>query len=140
MEISVIPVSTWENPHVQITPGNQGYWGGGIRADFGTPFFALRGIPLTPIKSIASFQHACANGFRRPWKDSDVSIPARSFPTTAEGLDGHRYLGPMGSKLIGNFFAHPLVPAGDTSTEVVDYVSEIHPKQILEDDGITCWE
>lgn len=114
MEIFATQVNSWENPHVQITPGNQAYWGGGTRADFGVPFFTMRGVPLTPMKSIASFQHSCANGMRRQWKDSTVSIPASSFPSTAEGLDGHRYCFPMGSKLIGNSFAHPLIPASAT--------------------------
>lgn len=114
MEIFVTQVSSWENPYVQITPGNQAYWGGGTRADFGVPFFTLRGVPLTPMKSLAAFQHSCANGMRRQWKDSNVSIPSGSFPATAEGLDGHRYLQPMGSKWIGNSFAHPLIPAGAT--------------------------
>lgn len=119
MEVQVTPVSTWENPHVQITPGNQGYWGGGVRADFGVPFFTLRSVPLTPIKSIASFQHACANGFRRYWKDSSVSVPANRFPATAKTLDGHRYLAPMGSKLIGNSYAHPLIPKDKTNHQTL---------------------
>jgi hypothetical protein len=118
MEIAVFPVSTWENPYVQITPANQGYWGGGVRADFGVPFFTYRSIPFTPLKSIASFQHSCANGMRRYWKDSSVSLPASSFPATAMGLDGHRYLMPMGSKLIGNSFAHPLIARNATQTDV----------------------
>lgn len=118
-ELQVIQVSAWENPHVQITPGNQAYWGGGVRADFGVPFFTLRSVPLVPIKSIASFQHSCANGFRRYWKDSSVSIPAFSFPPTANSLDGHRYLAPMGSKLIGNSFGHPLVPADKTHDTIM---------------------
>jgi type II secretory pathway pseudopilin PulG len=119
IDIQVTPVSTWENPHVQITPGNQAYWGGGVRADFGAPFFTLRSVPLVPIKSIASFQHSCANGFRRYWKDSTVSVPASSFPSSANGLDGHRYLSPMGSKLIGNSFAHPLIPANKTHHDIL---------------------
>lgn len=120
MEIFVTQVSTWENPYVQITPGNQAYWGGGTRADFGVPFFTLRGVPLTPLKSIGSFQHSCANGMRRYWKDSTVFTPRPGigFPGDAEGLDGHRYLAPMGSKLIGNSFAHPLIPAGQTRHQV----------------------
>lgn len=120
MEIFVTQVSTWENPYVQITPGNQAYWGGGTRADFGVPFFTLRGVPLTPLKSIGSFQHSCANGMRRYWKDSIVFTPRPGigFPVNAEGLDGHRYLAPMGSKLIGNSFAHPLIPAGQTRHQV----------------------
>jgi hypothetical protein len=116
MEIAVFPVSTWENPYVQITPGNQAYWGGGVRADFGVPFFTYRSVPLTPMKSIAAFQHSCANGMRRYWKDSSVSIPGSSFPSNAMGLDGHRYLMPMGTKLIGNSFAHPLIPRNNTFT------------------------
>lgn len=113
MEVQVTPVSTWESPYVQITPGNQAYWGGGVRADFGVPFFTLRSIPLVPMKSIAAFQHSCANGMRRYWKDSSIALPAPGlgrFPSNAEGLDGHRYLNPGGSKLIGNSFAHPLIP------------------------------
>lgn len=124
MEIQVIPVSAWENPHVQITPGNQGYWGGGVRADFGVPFFTLRSVPLVPIKSIASFQHSAANGFRRYWKDSPVFTGRREgalykFPPNAESLDGHRYLAPLGSKLIGNSFSHPLIPADKTHHTVM---------------------
>lgn len=119
MELQVTQVSTWENPHVQITPGNQAYWGGGVRADFGVPFFTLRSVPLVPIKSIAAFQHSCANGFRRYWKDSGVSVPAFSFPSAANSLDGHRYLAPLGSKLIGNSFSHPLIPAGKTHDMVM---------------------
>ncbi len=117
MDLFVTAVHTWENPYVQITPDNQAYWGGGTRADFGVPFFTMRGVPLTPMKSIAAFQHSCANGMRRHWKNSNVSVPAGSFPPTAEGLDGHRYLSPMGSKLIGNSFAHPMIPASSTSTQ-----------------------
>lgn len=121
-ELQVIQVSAWENPHVQITPGNQAYWGGGVRADFGVPFFTLRSVPLVPIKSIASFQHSCANGFRRYWKDSTVSTPRPpqfGFPQAALSLDGHRYLAPMGSKLIGNSFSHPLIPADNTHDTVM---------------------
>ncbi len=120
MEVNVTAVSTWENPHVQITPGNQAYWGGGVRADFGVPFFTLRGVPLTPIKSIAAFQHAAANGFRRYWKDSHVSTGGLgTFPANADSLDGHRYLAPMGSKLIGNSFAHPLIPPSQARHQVM---------------------
>lgn len=116
MEIQVTQISAWENPHVQITPGNQAYWGGGVRADFGSPFFTLRSVPLAPIKSIASFQHSCANGFRRYWRDSSVSTGGLgSFPAAATSLDGHRYLAPMGSKFIGNSFSHPLIPAARTN-------------------------
>jgi Tfp pilus assembly protein PilX len=120
MEITVKQVDTWEDPSVQITPGNQAYWGGSTRADFGVPFFTLRGIPLTPMGSIASFQHSCANGFRRHWKDSTVFTPRPGvgFPASAESLDGHRYLAPMGSKLIGNSFAHPLIPSDKTNHQV----------------------
>ena len=122
MEVQITPVSTWENPHVQITPGNQAYWGGGVRADFGVPFFTLRSVPMVPMQSIAAFQHSCANGFRRYWKDSDQAVPAPGlgrFPSNALGLDGHRYLAPMGSKLIGNSFAHPLIPSHRTDAEVM---------------------
>jgi len=120
MEIVVVPVSTWENPYVQITPGNQAYWGGGVRADFGVPFFALRSVPLTPLQSIASFQHSSANGMRRPWKDSTINLPAgKRFPADAEGLDGHRYLMPAGSKWIGSSFAHPLIPRNNTRNQMI---------------------
>jgi type II secretory pathway pseudopilin PulG len=131
MEISVTQVSTWENPYVQITPGNQAYWGGGVRADFGVPFFTYRSVPLTPAKSLASFQHSCANGMRRYWKDSNISLPTRSFPNDAEGLDGHRYLMPMGSKLIGNSFSHPLIPKDATSHQIAVASEQADPPQAV---------
>lgn len=111
-EMKVVGLDTWENPYIQITPDNQAYWGGGVRADFGVPFFTFRSIPLTPPISLGRLQHACANGFRRYWKDSPISIPSGSFPANANALDGYRYLAPMASRVIGNSFAHPLI-AGD---------------------------
>ncbi|MFM7182025.1 MAG: hypothetical protein ACKO2G_11255, partial [Verrucomicrobiales bacterium] len=107
-EMLVVGVDTPENPYLQITPDNQAYWGGGVRADFGVPFFTYRNVPLTPPLSLAAFQHSCANGFRRHWKDSPVRIGG-TFPTDAFGLDGHQYLAPMVSKAIGNSFAQPLI-------------------------------
>lgn len=114
-EMKVVGVDNWENPYVQVTPANQGYWGGGVRADFGVPFFTFRSVPLTPPQSLAALQHACANGFRRYWKDSPISIPAKSFPAGAETLDGYQYLGPKASRIIGNSFGHPLIPADATT-------------------------
>jgi hypothetical protein len=107
-EMLVFGVDAPENPYLQITPDNQAYWGGGVRADFGVPFFTYRNIPLTPPLSLAAFQHSCANGFRRHWKDSPIRIGG-SFPSDAYGLDGHQYLAPMVSKAIGNSFAQPLI-------------------------------
>lgn len=107
-EMKVLGVDTPENPYLQITPDNQAYWGGGVRADFGVPFFIHRNIPLTPPLSLAAFQHSCANGFRRHWKDSPIRVGG-AFPSDAFGLDGHQYLAPMVSKAIGNSFAQPLI-------------------------------
>jgi hypothetical protein len=108
LQMKVLGLDAWENPYVQITPDNQAYWGGGVRADFGVPFFTCRSIPLTPPTSLAALQHSCANGFRRHWKDSPIATSG-AFPADAFGLDGHQYLAPMVSKAIGNSFAHPLV-------------------------------
>ena len=109
-EMKVLGLDTWENPYVQITPDNQAYWGGGVRADFGVPFFTFRNVPLTPPHSLAALQHACANGFRRHWKDSPISTGGLgTFPADAHSLDGFMYLAPMASKVIGNSFSQPLI-------------------------------
>jgi hypothetical protein len=108
-EMKVLGLDTWENPYVQITPDNQAYWGGGVRADFGVPFFTFRSVPLTPPQSLASLQHACANGFRRYWKDSPIATNNGKFPADAYALDGFQYLAPMASKVIGNSFSQPLI-------------------------------
>jgi hypothetical protein len=110
LEMKVLGLDAWENPYVQVTPENQAYWGGGVRADFGVPFFTFRSVPLTPPLSIAALQHACANGFRRHWKDSPIATGGGRFPADAFSLDGHQYLAPMVSKAIGNSFAQPLIP------------------------------
>jgi hypothetical protein len=90
-EMKVLGLDTWETPYVQITPDNQAYWGGGVRADFGVPFFTFRSVPLTPPQSLASLQHACANGFRRYWKDSPIATNNGKFPADAYALDGYLY-------------------------------------------------
>jgi len=109
-ELDVRALDSWENSYVQITADNQAYWGGGVRPDFGVPFFTFRSIPLTPLQSLASLQHSCANGFRRHWKDSHISTGGLgAFPQDAFSLDGHQYLAPMASRVIGNSFAQPLI-------------------------------
>lgn len=122
-EMKVMGLDTWENPYVQITPENQAYWGGGVRADFGVPFFTLRSVPLTPPQSLAAFQHACANGFRRYWKDSPISTGGLgTFPKDAYSLDGFRYLAPMVSKAIGNSFASPLIRGSEVSGQLLAHL------------------
>lgn len=108
----------WFSPIVDVTGGNQAYWGGAVDSTLGTSFFTMRSVPLVPIKSIASFQHSCANGMTRHWKNSPHTT--NSFPSNAETLDGYAYLAPMGSKLIGNSFSHPLMGADKTHGVVQD--------------------
>jgi len=124
-EMKVEAVDTWENPYIQVTPGNQAYWGGGVRADFGVPFFTHRSIPLTPPLSLAALQHSCANGFRRYWKDSPISTGGPgTFPQDAESLDGYQYLAPKISKAIGNSFAHPLIEGNRTDGDLYAHLGE----------------
>ncbi|MBK1825804.1 hypothetical protein [Haloferula rosea] len=124
-EMKVVGIDTWENPYVQVTPDNQAYWGGGVRADFGVPFFTHRSIPLTPPLSLAALQHSCANGFRRYWKDSPISTGGPgTFPQDAESLDGYQYLAPKVSKAIGNSFAHPLIAEDRTDGELFAHLGD----------------
>ncbi len=123
-EMKVIGLDTWENPYVQITPDNQAYWGGGVRADFGVPFFTSRSVPLTPPQSIAALQHSCANGFRRHWKDSPIATNGGRFPANAESLDGFLYLAPMASKVIGNSFAQPLISGDRVEGQLYAHLEE----------------
>lgn len=124
-EMKVVGVDTWENPYVQVTPDNQAYWGGGVRADFGVPFFTHRSIPLTPPQSLANLQHSCANGFRRYWKDSPISTGGPgTFPPDAESLDGFQYLAPKVSKAIGNSFAQPLISGERTDGELFAHLGD----------------
>ncbi len=121
-EMKVLQLDTWENPYVQVTPDYQAYWGGGIRADFGVPFFTQRSVPLTPPESLASLQNSCANGFRRYWKDSPIFVGAAGFPADAYSLDGFNYLPPMASKVIGNSFSNPLIPGTQTYGKIFTYL------------------
>jgi hypothetical protein len=126
LEMKVLGLDTWENPYVQITPDNQAYWGGGVRADFGVPFFTHRSIPLTPPLSLATLQHSCANGFRRHWKDSPIATNGGRFPADAYGLDGHQYLAPMVSKAIGNSFAQPLIRGDRVDGTLFAFLGEVN--------------
>ncbi|MCH7225897.1 hypothetical protein [Haloferula sp. A504] len=62
-EIQVEPLDGWKNRNLEVSPDGNGFFGGGMNAEFGTNFLVTHFVPRQPVFSLAAFQHAFANGF-----------------------------------------------------------------------------
>lgn len=89
---------------VQVSPGNQGYFGGGNTPEYGTTHVVQQEIPVVPPVGIAGLSHARLGGF----SIADQISPATSISqvVTATGQAG---LFPQTLQAIGNSYAHPFL-------------------------------
>jgi hypothetical protein len=114
--------SAFEAP-VQISPTNQGFYGGGYGDGSGSTHVVQQEIPVVPPISIASLSHAHLGGYSlaykspsngyegvvNPQKDANQSYQLLS----ATGTGG---LFPHVLQAIGNSYAHPYIPADKAFT------------------------
>jgi len=107
---------------VQTTATGSSYWGGGYTPESGTTHIIQQEIPIVPPMSIAALSHARLGG----WSISDqlemsyanmgtTNSTRKRNMTRAVGFGGLR---PHTLQAIGNSYAHPQIPAGQTYTTV----------------------
>lgn len=101
MQISLKQLNSWKDPILDVGSSGQGYAGGGYTAEFGNSQIVTHSIPREPIHSIASFQHAVANGAPLQYFKDHTSI-------------AHYFLYPSISHAIGNSFAPSFLPPDKT--------------------------
>jgi type II secretory pathway pseudopilin PulG len=104
-ELAVIPLNSWKNRYIEVSPNGSAYFGGGLNAEDGVSQVSTHSIPREPITSLAAFQHAFANGF-------EMQKPRYGYAT----LNAREPLLPQISHAIGNSMAPPMIPSHQTET------------------------
>lgn len=102
-EVQVQPLNSWRNRSLEVSTNGNGYFGGGMNAEFGTSFISTHSVPREPIVSMAAFQHAFANGFKVNSPPDGYAIVNVRFPML-----------PHVSHPIGNSLAPAVIGAGAT--------------------------
>lgn len=102
-EVQVQPLNSWKNRSLEVSTNGNGYFGGGMNAEFGTSFISTNSIPREPIVSMAAFQHAFANGFKSNSPPPGYAITNVRFPML-----------PHVSHPIGNSLAPSVLAANKT--------------------------
>lgn len=79
-EVQIQPLDSWKNRNLEVSPRGNGYFGGGMNAEFGTSFISTHSVPREPLYSLAAFQHAFANGFSSNNPQAGYAIVNARFP------------------------------------------------------------
>ncbi len=104
-EIQIQPLNSWKNRNLEVSTTGNGYFGGGLNAEFGTSFISTHSVPREPLYSLGALQHAFANGF------SSLN------PPTGYAIVNARYaMLPQISHPIGNSLAPSVIPANRTDS------------------------
>jgi hypothetical protein len=102
-EIQIQPLNSWKNRNLEVSTNGNGYYGGGMNAEYGTNFVTTHSVPREPLYSLGALQHAFANGF------SSLN------PPTGYAIVNARYpMLPQVSHPIGNSTAPAVIPANRT--------------------------
>ena len=102
-EVQVQPLNSWKNRSLEVSTNGNGYFGGGMNAEFGTSFISTHSVPREPVVSMAAFQHAFANGFSANAPPDGYAITNVRFPML-----------PHVTHPIGNSLAPSVIPSGST--------------------------
>ncbi len=102
-EVQIQPLDSWKNRNLEVSPRGNGYFGGGMNAEFGTSFISTHSVPREPLYSLAAFQHAFANGFSSNNPQAGYAIINARFPVL-----------PHVSHPIGNSLAPSMIPSDRT--------------------------
>jgi hypothetical protein len=102
-EIQIQPLNSWKNRNLEVSTNGNGYFGGGMNAEFGTSYVTTHSVPREPLYSLGALQHAFANGF------SSLN------PPTGYAIVNARYpMLPQISHPIGNSVAPAVIAANRT--------------------------
>jgi hypothetical protein len=102
-EIQIQPLNSWKNRNLEVSTTGNGYYGGGMNAEFGSNYVTTHSVPREPLYSLGALQHAFANGF------SSLN------PPTGYAVVNARYpMLPQVSHPIGNATAPAVIPANRT--------------------------
>lgn len=102
-EVQIQPMNSWKNRNLEVSPNGNGYFGGGMNAEFGTNRISTHSVPREPLYSLAAFQHAFANGF-----SSNNPIDGYAIIKARSGML------PQVSHPIGNSNASGMIPKDRT--------------------------
>ncbi|QJE97663.1 hypothetical protein [Luteolibacter luteus] len=106
-EVQIQPLNSWRNRSLEVSTNGNGYFGGGMNAEFGTSFISTHSVPREAIVSMGAFQHAFANGFAVNAPPDGYAITNVRFPML-----------PHVSHPIGNSLAPSVIPAGSTQSNL----------------------
>jgi hypothetical protein len=93
----------WRNRHIESTTTGNGFYGGGMNAEFGTSFVSTHSVPREPIVSLGALQHSFANGF-------EFLRPLYGYAT----LHAREPMLPQIGHAIGNSLAPPMMEPSQT--------------------------
>jgi hypothetical protein len=106
-EIQIQPLNSWKNRSLEVSPNGNGYFGGGMNAEFGSSFISTHSVPREPLYSLGALQHAFANGFSSNTPEAGYAVINARFPTL-----------PQISHPIGNSLAPSVIAAGKTESSL----------------------
>lgn len=103
-EFTVDALNSWKNRSLESSTNGNGFFGGGMNAEFGVNAVITHSIPREPIVSIAALQHSFANGF-------EILRPKQGYAI----LNSREPLLPQISHAIGNSVAPPILQPTQTT-------------------------
>jgi Tfp pilus assembly protein PilX len=106
-EIQIQPLNSWKNRNLEVSPNGNGYFGGGMNAEFGSSFISTHSVPREPLYSLGALQHAFANGFSSNNPQAGYAVINARFPTL-----------PQISHPIGNSLAPSVIPSSRTESSL----------------------
>ena len=102
--------------NIQVSPQNQGYYGGGYTPESGTTHVVQQEVPVVPPIAIAALSHAHLGGFSLANDAAAADYDGLVSPFLTDSFQrvtatGQAGLFPHTLQAIGNSFAHPHLPA-----------------------------
>jgi hypothetical protein len=108
-EFTVDALNSWKNRSLESSTNGNGFFGGGMNAEFGVNAVITHSIPREPIVSLAALQHSFANGF-------EILRPKQGYAV----LNSREPLLPQISHAIGNSVAPPVLQPAQTEGSTDD--------------------
>ena len=106
-EVQIQPLNSWKNRNLEVSPTGNGYFGGGMNAEFGSSFISTHSVPREPLYSLGALQHAFANGFSSNNPAAGYAVINARFPIL-----------PQISHPIGNSLAPSVIPSDKTESSL----------------------
>ncbi len=103
-------ISDWDTQTVEIDADNRSYFGSGYTAGTGVSFVVAKEIPLKPPLNIASY------------RNFDLLFNPKVYNSWGAGATdpAKHTVHPAANQIIGNSFAHPLIPRDKASDKSLD--------------------